>query len=99
MTQYYRNYLKGVYSLSWEAIFKGQFGGTILSRLYTGTWNIEDVYRNLNFNISRAHITSRLKKVDFFNASSLASYTLIKMLGNEKKTKSNRPKWYEPRKN
>jgi len=87
--------VKGVYSLTWETIFKAQFGGTIISKLYNGTWDLSDVLRHVNFHVSEKSALYGQRNVNFFNASSYASYTLIRILSNEEKTKFNRPKWPE----
>jgi hypothetical protein len=74
---------KNVYDMSWEHIFKANFGGTLISKLYNGTWNMEDALRNIRFNVSRRSVLKGQKNVNFYNASSYASYTLIRILSNE----------------
>lgn len=89
--------LKQRYELSWEAIFKAQFGGTVLSKLYSGQWNMDEVFRSVRFNIPKKSILRGMKEVEFYNASSYASFTLIRIMTNEEKSVFNQPCWSDVR--
>jgi hypothetical protein len=93
VTSYYdSSYFKGVdYNLSWEKIFKGQFGGLVMSKIYNGIWDTEEFWKK-RLSVSDQSIVNvtRQRKVDLFNASSLSSWELIRILRN-REAKRKRP--------
>lgn len=72
-----------LYINTWETILKSKFGGTLISRMYSGDWNIEDVYKKIKLNLDERYINHDRKDINFFNASSYASYTLIKLFARD----------------
>jgi hypothetical protein len=50
----------------WEAIFKAQFGGTLISKLYNGLWDMEDVLKNVKFHVTSKQRNFGKKHVNFF---------------------------------
>jgi hypothetical protein len=70
---------------SWEDYFKSKLMGFIQNRMYSNSWNLEDLQQdfNLNFTNSSWINTSLNKKgnnLDIFNSSSYASWSLCNIL-------------------
>jgi len=84
LTSWYKDRKVLKYDLSWEEIFKGQFGGTLISKLYNGTWTVEDVLKHTRFNVKPGTLGFQLKikHLDLFNSSSLSSFALVRLLTN-----------------
>lgn len=81
------------YNHTWEYIFKGSLAGQLQSKLYNGTWNLEEIVTSKRFNVCPNSILGRVPKhltIDLYNASSLASYSLIKLLTKKERRPSNR---------
>lgn len=65
---------------SWEDYFKSRLIGFILSRLYQGTWNLDNLEQDFEMNFVRGSWMDtklRKKKLDIFVASSYANYSLL----------------------
>jgi len=75
-----------IYNKSWEDIFKGSFGGNLLSKLYNGSWNLETNSKT-DFKFRNKSCVSMFKKRHswtLYNASSYATYSLICILYGRK---------------
>jgi len=69
------------YNHTWEYIFKRWLGGQLQSKLYNGSFNIEEYVSSHRFNVTKNSILSgSFYDVNLYNASSIASYSLIKIL-------------------
>lgn len=69
------------YNMSWEGIFKSGIGGFTISKLYSGSWSLEEYLSSNRFNYTPLSMMSKCTGLfDLYNASSAASYSLIKVL-------------------
>jgi hypothetical protein len=75
--------LSGKYALTWDSILEAQFGGTLISKLYNGTWNMDEARRQCRINRPKGCILP--EDCSFYNASSFASHALIRILTNKRK--------------
>lgn len=80
---------------SWENVFKSRLIGFIQSRLYQGHWNLENLHQDFQMsfvNGSWMDTKLRKEKLDVFNSTSYASYSLLNIFRwNQKLRRARKP--------
>lgn len=75
---------------TWESLLQSKLMGFIQSRLYSGSWDLEEFVQSFEYSFTRGSWSSKIntgKRIDVFNSTSYASQWLARKLSTLKQTK------------